>query len=111
MKNLSIIGNLGGDATITDLKSGNGCVVSFSVAVDNGKDEQGNNKPADWFNVNYYFTSKEKAGVSKLLTKGIVVYVTGPLHINNFTNKSGEKKTGFEITVQTLRVLTFKESE
>ena len=48
MQILTIAGNVGKDAELRSLQSGE-TVLNFSVAVDNGKDKNGNKRDPTWF--------------------------------------------------------------
>ena len=48
MQILTIAGNVGKDAELRSLQSGE-TVLNFSVAVDNGKDKSGNRRDPTWF--------------------------------------------------------------
>lgn len=74
MQALTIAGIIGRDAEIRRTQSG-GAVAGFSVAVDNGKDKNGNKRDATWFDCSLW--GKRGEGLGPYLTKGRRVAITG----------------------------------
>ena len=74
MQLLIIAGTIGRDAEIRHTQNGD-AVAGFSVAVDNGKDKNGNKRDATWFDCSLWGKRGESLG--PYLTKGTRVSITG----------------------------------
>ena len=74
MQQITIAGNVGKDAELR--RTGNGDVVlGFSVAVDNGKDKNGNKRDSTWFDCSIW--GKRAESLERYITKGTKVVLTG----------------------------------
>jgi len=74
MQQLTIAGNVGKDAELR--RTGNGdAVLGFSVAVDNGKDKNGNKRDSTWFDCSIW--GKRAESLERYITKGTKVVLTG----------------------------------
>lgn len=74
MQQLLIAGTLGKDAEIRRLQNGDP-VCNFSVAVDGGKDKQGQRRDSTWYDCSLW--GKRGEGLAQYLTKGGKVTITG----------------------------------
>ena len=74
MQNLTIAGNVGKDATLRRTQSGD-AVLSWSIAVDNGKDKSGNKRDSTWFECSMWGSRAES--LEAYITKGSKLVVTG----------------------------------
>jgi single-strand DNA-binding protein len=74
MQKLFIAGTIGRDAEIRRTQNGD-AVAGFSVAVDNGKDKQGNKRETTWFDCSLWGKRGESLG--PYLTKGTRVAIEG----------------------------------
>lgn len=74
MQLLTIAGTIGRDAVLRRTQSGD-TVCGFSVAVDNGKDREGNRRDATWYDCSLW--AKRAEALSPYLTKGTRVCITG----------------------------------
>lgn len=92
-------GRLGKDPEMSYTPNGK-AVTKFSIAVDQGKDQ-----PAMWLNVVAWDTLAERA--NDKFSKGDEVFVQGRLAMRSYEDKSGVKRTSFEI-VATAAQLTQK---
>lgn len=74
MQQLTIAGNVGKDAELR--RTGNGdAVLGFSVAVDNGKDKNGNKRDSTWFDCSIW--GKRAESLERYITKGTKVVLSG----------------------------------
>lgn len=74
MQMLIIAGAVGKDAVLRRTQGGDD-VLSFSVAVSNGKDKDGNDRPSTWFDCSLWGPRAEK--LQRYITKGCKLTVTG----------------------------------
>ena len=74
MQQLLIAGNIGKNAEVRRLQNGDP-VCNFSVAVDNGKDKQGQRRDSTWYDCSLW--GKRGESLEQYLTKGGKVTVTG----------------------------------
>lgn len=87
MNKIIIIGNLVRDPEITKTQSGV-AVCKFTVAVNNGKDKDGNDRPADYINC----TAWDKRGetIGRFFSKGKPICVTGAFKTDVYDSKKHE---------------------
>ncbi len=74
MQNLIIAGNVGKDAELRRTNGGDP-VLNFSVAVDNGKDKQGNKRDSTWFDCSIW--GKRAEALERHITKGTKLALSG----------------------------------
>lgn len=73
MQTLTIAGNVG---NVKDLKTvGNDEVLNFSIAVDNGKDKQGDKREATWYDCALW--GKRASSLAPYIAKGSKLVVSG----------------------------------
>lgn len=75
MQILTIAGNVGKDAKLNRPQSGGDPVLNFSIAVDNGKDRDGQSRPATWFDCALW--GKRAESLERHITKGTKLAVSG----------------------------------
>lgn len=74
MQQLIIAGTVGRDAELRQTQNGD-AVLNFSLAVDNGKDAQGNKRDATWFDCSLW--GKRANSLQSHIRKGDKLTVTG----------------------------------
>lgn len=74
MQILTIAGNVGKDAVLRR-QDGRDPVLNFSIAVDNGKDKDGQSRPSTWFDCSLW--GKRAESLEKYITKGTKLTVSG----------------------------------
>lgn len=74
MQSLTIAGNVGKDAELRRTQGGDP-VLNFSLAVDNGKDRDGNKRPAAWFDCAVW--GKRAESLERHITKGSKLVLRG----------------------------------
>ncbi len=74
MQILTIAGTVGKDAELRRTQNGD-AVLGFSVAVDNGKDKNGNKRDATWFDCSIW--GKRAESLERHITKGTRLTLTG----------------------------------
>jgi single-strand DNA-binding protein len=97
MNNWTIAGRTGQDAELKYTQSGK-AVASFSIAVDQGKDENGQKRQPLWIKATIW--EKRAESLAPHIKKGAVVIVSGPARLETWTNREGESKAQLGITVR-----------
>lgn len=95
MQEVTITGNIGRNAEVIERKDGQE-VLSFTVAVSNGKERNGEERKPTWFSV---FVIGNYQNVAPYLVKGTRVLVKGQLRAGAYTNRHGE--TGVSLDIST----------
>lgn len=92
MNKCIIIGNLTSDPELRQTQSGKS-VARFTIAVNNGKDAEGKDRPADFITCQAW----EKRGetICKYFKKGSPICVTGALKTDKYTDKNHEDITHY----------------
>ncbi len=88
MNNVILVGRITRDVELRYTTTGLAC-VSMSIAIDNGKDENGNKKKADFPLVRVY--GKQAENVAKYCHKGSVVGVLGKLKTREWEQGDGKR--------------------
>jgi len=87
MNNLSIVGRIGKVGELRFTQSGK-AVIGFSVAVDNGKDSDGNKRAATWFEITLW--EKQAESLEKYLAVGDRIGITGQARMQ--IDEKGDQK-------------------
>lgn len=85
MQQLTLAGTIGKDAEIRRTQSGE-AVAGFSVAIDNGKDKQGNKRETTWIDCSLW--GKRGEALGPFLTKGSRVAITGRPTVREHNGKA-----------------------
>lgn len=85
MQQLTIAGNVGRDAELKTLESGDK-VLNFSIAVSNGKDKDGNYRDSTWFDCSLW--GKRAESLERYITKGSRLVVSGRPKARAHENKA-----------------------
>src|SRR5579863_7105108 len=97
MKIGMFVGRVGGDAETTYTPQGI-AVTKFSLAIDNGKDKEGEKREATWVKCVIWRERGEKLGPH--IKKGIVVAVSGDIDARAWIDKnSGDARCQMEMNV------------
>ena len=88
MNSVNLIGRLTKDPDISYTTS-QVCVAKFTVAINRGKDKNGNDAGADYPSVKAFGKTGEL--VEKYLGKGRLVGITGHIQTGSYENKEGHK--------------------
>lgn len=99
MNSVNLIGRITKDVELRTTEKGMNCVAMF-VAINNGKDENGEDRQADFPKV--YVYDKQAENVSKYCKKGSQVAVTGRIKTRSWEKEDGTK--GYETYVVANRV-------
>lgn len=85
MQNLSIAGVVGKDAELRVTQGGDS-VLNFSLAVDNGKDKNGQKRDATWFDCSVW--GKRANSLQNHITKGAKLALTGRPTAREYNGKA-----------------------
>lgn len=106
---VTIMGRLTDDPRMTYGTTQQQSVARFAVAIDRGKDKNGEDKGADFPNVVCFGKTAELA--EKYLGKGARILLEGHLHTGSYTKKNGEKVFTTDVIADSLVFLDFKRPE
>lgn len=84
MISMTVAGNVGRDAQLRRTQGGDP-VLGFSVAVDMGKDKNGNKRDAVWVNCSIW--GKRAESLATYITKGAKLVMTGRPGVNVYEGK------------------------
>lgn len=102
LNTVSIGGNLCRDAELRATASGM-AVLTFSVAVNESRKNQHTGEYEDYPNyVDCTMFGRRAESVSRYLTKGTYVALTGRLHQNRWQNKDGQNRSKLEVTADNI---------
>jgi single-strand DNA-binding protein len=103
-----LLGNLGKDPEIKYLE-GNIPRVNFSLATtESFRDKAGNRTDqTEWHNIVMWRQNAENA--SKLLRKGMQIYLEGRINTRQWTDKEGQKRSITEIVADSFKILQKRE--
>ena len=98
MNNAVFAGRVGSDAVLNYTKSGK-AVADFSIAIDNGKDQDGNKRNATW--IKAVLWEKKAEALAQYIKKGISVVVSGPVSTEAWiSKKTSEAESKVIVTVR-----------
>lgn len=89
MNDVTLIGNLTRDIEVRYTQT-NKAVGQFTIAINNGKDKDGNDRAADFINCVVWENQAEK--MKKYTHKGSKVAVKGSIKNDNYEDEQGNKK-------------------
>lgn len=102
LNTVSIGGNLCRDAELRATASGM-AVLTFSVAVNESRKNQQTGEYEDYPNyVDCTMLGRRAESVSRYLTKGTYVALTGRLHQDRWQNKDGQNRSKLEVTADNI---------
>ena len=108
MNNVSLIGRITKDVDLRATESGIYCVSMF-IAINNGKDQNGNERQADFPKI--YVYDKQAENVSKYCKKGSLVGITGRLKTRTWEKEDGSKGYETYVVASKVQFLESKPSE
>ena len=106
MNRVMIIGRMTADPELRYTQD-NTAIASFSVAIDRGKNKNGEDLGADFPRVQCF--GKTAENVEKYSGKGLRVAVEGSIRTGSYTNKKGEKVYTTDINAQRIYFVDWKE--
>lgn len=89
MNRATLIGRITKDIELR-YTTNNTAFTSISIAINNGKDKNGNERPADFVNVQVW--DKQAETLAKYQSKGSKILVEGPIKTDSYTSNDGTTK-------------------
>lgn len=108
MNNVSLIGRITKDIELRSTESGIQ-VVRTSIAINNGKNEKGEDRPADFPTI--YVYEKQAENLNKFCKKGSLIAVTGRLKTRSWDKEDGSKAYETYVRANTIQFLDSKPKE
>ena len=103
MNSATFAGRVGADAELKYTQSGK-AVADFNIAIDNGKDSEGQKRQPTW--VKAVLWERKAEGLAQYIKKGSIVVVQGPVSTEAWISKQQDGKPQSRIIV-TVREFTF----
>lgn len=107
MNNVSLIGRLTADLELKHTQSGTAFVI-FSIAVDRNFVKQGEERQADFINIVAWQQRAEF--ICRYFSKGNRIAINGQIRTGSYTDKDGNKRSSFEIWVDSVEFCESKNS-
>lgn len=102
MNKVILIGNITKDIELRQSNSGK-FVVKFSIAINNGKDQQGNELPADFINCTAW--NKTAEILDKYTNKGSKISVEGAIKTQTWVDQQGNNRYKTYVLVDRVELL------
>ena len=107
MQRITVIGNVGKDATVKTLDSGANA-ISFNIAVNEKYKETSN---TTWYSCTLWRTENQSTAISSFIKKGTKIYVEGKPQVRMYQDANGKTQSSFEIRVDRVEVFTEKDKD
>lgn len=104
-----LIGRLTKDPEVRYTTGNQMAVARFSVAIDRGKDKNGESRGADFPNVIVFGKTAENC--EKYLSKGSQVGIQGRIQTGSYTNKEGQKVYTTDVVAERVEFLGTKQDK
>ncbi len=108
MNKVCLVGRIANDIELRVTTSGVKC-VSTSIAINNGKDKEGNERKADFPKVVVY--NEQAENLSKYQKKGSLIGVDGRIKTHSWEDKDGNKKYETYVVADRVEFLQSKPKE
>ena len=82
--------------------------VRFNIAIDRGKDKEGNSRGADFPNIVAF--GKTAEGIAKYTGKGLRVAVIGRIQTGSYTNNEGQTVYTTDIVADRVKYIDWKDN-
>lgn len=108
MNNVQLTGRLTRDIELRKTQS-NLSVCNFSIAINNGKDEQGNDKPATFINCKAWRNSADY--LDRYARKGCRLGIVGSVENETYNAKDGKKVVDTYVLAQRVEIYDYPKTE
>lgn len=109
MNKVMILGRLTRENELNYLGQNQTPCVKNSVAVDRGKDKDGNNKGADFIPIVVFGRQAEM--LERYSDKGLRVAIEGHIQTGSYTTKTNEKRYTTDVIVDRVQIIDWKEND
>ena len=107
MNQVTLMGRVTKDLEIRTTQSGT-ATVKFNIAIDRGKDKEGNSRGADFPNMIAF--GKTAESIAKFSGKGLRIAVVGRIQTGSYTNKDGQRVYTTDVVVEQVEFAESKAS-
>lgn len=108
INNVILLGRLTKDIELRYTQSNIPC-ATIDLAVNNGKDKDGNERKADFIRVIIW--EKQAENIAKFCNKGSRIAVTGSIKSDSYENEKGEKRYRTYVLANRIQFLDTKKSQ
>ena len=105
MNQVILMGRVTKDIELRNTQSGM-ATVRFNIAIDRGKDKEGNSRGADFPNIVAF--GKTAEGIAKYTGKGLRVAVIGRIQTGSYTNNEGQTVYTTDIVADRVKYIDWK---
>lgn len=106
MNQVTLMGRVTKDIELRNTQSGM-ATVRFSIAIDRGKDKEGNSRGADFPNIVAF--GKTAESIAKYTGKGLRVAVIGRIQTGSYTNNEGQTVYTTDIVADRVKYIDWKD--
>ena len=108
MNQVIVMGRVTKDIELRNTQSGM-ATAKFSIAIDRGKDKEGNSRGADFPNIIAF--GKTAESIVKFTGKGLRIAITGRIQTGSYTNKEGQTVYTTDIIADRVKYIDWKEKD
>ena len=108
MNQVIVMGRVTKDIELRNTQSGM-ATAKFSIAIDRGKDKEGNSRGADFPNIIAF--GKTAESIAKFTGKGLRVAVIGRIQTGSYDDKEGRKVYTTDIVADRVKYIDWKDKD
>ena len=108
MNQVVVMGRVTKDLELRNTQNGM-ATVKFSIAIDRGRDKEGNSRGADFPNIIAF--GKTAESIAKFTGKGLRVAVIGRIQTGSYDDKEGRKVYTTDIVADRVKYIDWKEKD
>ena len=108
MNQVIVMGRVTKDLELRNTQNGM-ATIKFSIAIDRGRDKEGNSRGADFLNIIAF--GKTAESVAKFTGKGLRVAVIGRIQTGSYDDKEGRKVYTTDIVADRVKFIDWKEKD
>ena len=108
MNQVVVMGRVTKDLELRNTQNGM-ATVKFSIAIDRGRDKEGNSRGADFPNIIAF--GKTAESIAKFTGKGLRVAVIGRIQTSSYDDKEGRKVYTTDIVADRVKYIDWKDKD
>ena len=108
MNQVIVMGRVTKDLELRNTQNGM-ATIKFSIAIDRGRDKEGNSRGADFPNIIAF--GKTAESIAKFTGKGLRGAVIGRIQTGSYTNKEGQTVYTTDIVADRVKYIDWKEKD